>query len=86
MLVNPVQLAVWEEFTRIARVDIILDQVEQMLHGIDLPEDSVLWSVFLTLQAKNADALAAAIDNERVTCRDVGLSNLVEENQSSSTD
>lgn len=58
MLSHPVVNALWFELTRIARTEIMMDKIEDMLRDLDIPEKDDMWGLLNQMQGYQEAALA----------------------------
>ena len=52
------QIGLWLELVEIARADIILDKMEQLLSGMEVSRDHYLWVIWEQLGEQNGERLA----------------------------
>lgn len=57
MLTTTRENAAWFELTRIARVELMLDKIEEMLINLDIQRGNWLWMVWEHLSEQNGAAL-----------------------------
>jgi hypothetical protein len=57
MLLNAMEVGQWTELTRIARVELILDQVELLLTGLDLERSHPMFMIWEQETEHNGKAL-----------------------------
>lgn len=51
------QIQAWLELSRIARVEIILDAIENILAGLDIPRNDEMWLMWEQVSEQNAKAV-----------------------------
>jgi len=57
------QVGAWQELVAIARSEIILDKIEAMLTGLDIPRSEWPWMLWEELTEKNGEALHTWLEN-----------------------
>jgi hypothetical protein len=56
------ETGLWFEFVRLARVELILDQLENIFRGVDLPRSHWLWMIWEEACEENGRLLATLLD------------------------